>query len=343
MEEGRLTIGARKYKEYESVDVGEDERVRYRGLHHGASYLEHLDLLDCIRNGGPPRVTATDGMMAVAIGIAIDTCYASLALGLDRDDAGRVPACLGRLGFVAAMAICALLARRLLRPESPVSRDFRAGFRKSWADAMRLAGYPLAVGVPVALGVLALAGYYYTAQQLALRMATTVYVLFGVILLRSLALRWVFVRRRRLAIEQARQRRAARQAESEAGAEGEAGSGLPATAAPPEVDLAAIDSQTRHLIEYSLAVTGLLQTFSSLSLVGLVVQFLALAVERYRNAIVNTLIDLLAPQGIFERSDVEVREREGLVPLTGPVWGEVPPDLIEIVLDVSAQFIQFSG
>ena len=36
---------------------------------------------------------------AVAIGIAIDTCYASLALGLDRDDAGRVLACLGRLGF----------------------------------------------------------------------------------------------------------------------------------------------------------------------------------------------------------------------------------------------------
>jgi len=164
---------------------------------------------------------------------------------------------LGRLGFVAAMAICALLARRLLRPESPVSRDIRAGFRKGWANAMRLAGYPLAVGVPVALGVLALAGYYYTAQQLALRMATTVYVLLGVILLRSLALRWVFVRRRRLAIEQARQRRAARQAESEAGAEGEAGSGLPA-AQPPEVDLAAIDSQTRHLVEYSLAVTGLL-------------------------------------------------------------------------------------
>ncbi len=63
----------------------------------------------------------------------------------------------------------------------------------------------------------------------------------------------------------------------------------------------------------------------------LVVQFLAMAVERYRNSIVNTLIDLVAPQGIFERSDVDVREQEGVVPLTGPVWGEVPPDLIEIV------------
>ena len=36
---------------------------------------------------------------AVAIGIAIDTFYASMALGLDPDDAARVLACLSRLGF----------------------------------------------------------------------------------------------------------------------------------------------------------------------------------------------------------------------------------------------------
>ncbi len=63
----------------------------------------------------------------------------------------------------------------------------------------------------------------------------------------------------------------------------------------------------------------------------LVVQFLAMAAERYRNAIVDILADLLAPQGIYERSDVDVREKEGLVPIAGPVWGELPPDLIEIV------------
>lgn len=63
----------------------------------------------------------------------------------------------------------------------------------------------------------------------------------------------------------------------------------------------------------------------------LVVQFLSIAVERHRNTIVNILTDLLAPQGIYERSDVEVREQEGLVPLAGPVWGELPPDLIEIM------------
>ena len=63
----------------------------------------------------------------------------------------------------------------------------------------------------------------------------------------------------------------------------------------------------------------------------LVVQFLSIAAERNRRTILNILLDLVEPQGIFERSDVESREKEGLVPVTGPVLGEVPPDLIEIV------------
>ena len=68
--EGRLTIGTRKHKEYETIQVGEDERVRYRGFHHGASYLEHLDFLDAVRNGTPLRVTAADGLLSVAVGVA---------------------------------------------------------------------------------------------------------------------------------------------------------------------------------------------------------------------------------------------------------------------------------
>ncbi len=62
----------------------------------------------------------------------------------------------------------------------------------------------------------------------------------------------------------------------------------------------------------------------------LVVQFLSVAVERHKNAIVNALAEYAAPQGIFERSDTYTRELENLIPVTGPLWGETPPDLIEI-------------
>ncbi|RMF00802.1 MAG: class I SAM-dependent rRNA methyltransferase, partial [Chloroflexi bacterium] len=63
----------------------------------------------------------------------------------------------------------------------------------------------------------------------------------------------------------------------------------------------------------------------------LVVQFQSMAAERHRRTILNTLVDLIEPQGIYERSDTESREKEGLVPVAGPVWGEVPPDTIEIL------------
>lgn len=62
----------------------------------------------------------------------------------------------------------------------------------------------------------------------------------------------------------------------------------------------------------------------------LVVQFLSMASERYRQTILDALVDLVAPQGIYDRSEGETREKEGLVSVTGPVWGEVPPDMIEI-------------
>jgi 23S rRNA (cytosine1962-C5)-methyltransferase len=62
----------------------------------------------------------------------------------------------------------------------------------------------------------------------------------------------------------------------------------------------------------------------------LVVQFLSLAVEVNKSAVISHLADLTAPQGIFNRSDEAVREKEGLVPTAGPIWGELPPDLVEI-------------
>ena len=47
-----------------------DDHVAYAGLHEGASYLEHVDFLDAIRNGTPPKVTLEDGLLAVAVGEA---------------------------------------------------------------------------------------------------------------------------------------------------------------------------------------------------------------------------------------------------------------------------------
>ena len=62
----------------------------------------------------------------------------------------------------------------------------------------------------------------------------------------------------------------------------------------------------------------------------LVTQFLTLGMDRQRDLIVEALADLLAPKGIYERSDVDVREKEGLAQRTGLLWGTEPPELIEM-------------
>jgi len=47
-----------------------DERVRVEGFHHGASYLEHLDIQAAIRHQTPALVSARDGWWSVVMGVA---------------------------------------------------------------------------------------------------------------------------------------------------------------------------------------------------------------------------------------------------------------------------------
>jgi 23S rRNA (cytosine1962-C5)-methyltransferase len=62
----------------------------------------------------------------------------------------------------------------------------------------------------------------------------------------------------------------------------------------------------------------------------LVVQFLTLGTDRWRDEIVAVLAELLAPEGVYERSDVDVRAKEGLQKRAGLLWGREPPELVEI-------------
>ncbi|MEO1061291.1 MAG: Gfo/Idh/MocA family oxidoreductase [Actinomycetota bacterium] len=52
------------------VETIHDSRIRHEGLHHGSSYLEHLDFLEAVRTGSAPGVSLDDGLLAVAIGVA---------------------------------------------------------------------------------------------------------------------------------------------------------------------------------------------------------------------------------------------------------------------------------
>jgi len=63
----------------------------------------------------------------------------------------------------------------------------------------------------------------------------------------------------------------------------------------------------------------------------IVCQFTAAGAERWKREIVSALQAFSPCRGVYERSDVDVREHEGLPPLTGVLAGEPPPERIEIV------------
>jgi predicted dehydrogenase len=75
-----VKVGRRGEHWIGTVDTytAEDPRIAHEGLHHGSSYLEHVQFLAAIRSGGAASVTLDDGYWAVVMGAA---AHRSIELG----------------------------------------------------------------------------------------------------------------------------------------------------------------------------------------------------------------------------------------------------------------------
>lgn len=60
----------------------------------------------------------------------------------------------------------------------------------------------------------------------------------------------------------------------------------------------------------------------------LAVQCLSLGIHQRKKTIVDALVRIFSPRGIFERSDVAVRAKEGLPEEKGVLYGEVPDEVL---------------
>jgi potassium efflux system protein len=158
---------------------------------------------------------------------------------------------LGRVCFIAVMLLLAAVLQRLLLARNSPFRQLVLVSGGGWLTPLQITWRPALVLLPAALAVLAAVGYYYTAQQAALRLLETVAMLLSVINLGGVTRRWLLVNRRSLAREQAKQRRA------QAAAAAEADAAAPPTAELTDdaIDLAAISVQTQKLVRTFLAIT----------------------------------------------------------------------------------------
>jgi 23S rRNA (cytosine1962-C5)-methyltransferase len=73
-----------------------------------------------------------------------------------------------------------------------------------------------------------------------------------------------------------------------------------------------------------------------------VLQALSLGMERLKADVVADLVDLLAPEAVYERDDAPVRALEGLAEARGTLWGQLPAEVwvreggVDLRVDVEA-------
>ncbi|MEZ5975484.1 MAG: hypothetical protein R3E96_11770 [Planctomycetota bacterium] len=162
----------------------------------------------------------------------------------------------GRVAFCLAMAALALFLTRIGHPESPIWSQ-RATRKQGLMVKVHTFWTTAAMLIPVALIVLALLGYYYTALRLDLRMQWSLGFGLVLVLVHHVLLRWLNITRWKLAVAQAREKAKARAAAlAETPVESTESAVMPAFD-EATVDLPALDSQTRQLFKSGVTIGAL--------------------------------------------------------------------------------------
>ncbi|RDH81866.1 MAG: hypothetical protein DIZ78_15550 [endosymbiont of Escarpia spicata] len=183
--------------------------------------------------------------------IPIMVWVAFLVAMTESSSAGLYRDTIGRLVFSVAMLALLLFIWRVVRlKERSVERRTTSLVWRS-----RYIWYPLLLLIPFALIMLAAQGYHYTSLRLAGLIFSSLIVFLIALLIYFLAVRWLLVAQRRLALARAL---AKRQADIDSRASREAveqtGEITPEAIEIPEIGLATINDQTRRLLRLTLTV-----------------------------------------------------------------------------------------
>jgi len=171
-------------------------------------------------------------------------------------------ASLGRVLFTAQLLFLTLFLHKVLRPNGAVLGKNTKKNTNDWIYRSRYIWYLLAVLLPLVFIILSWWGFHYTALQLQSRLVRTLIFILVLVTVNAILHRWLYVARRRVAVEDAKRRRA----QAVADAEGLQGTlelpGTPAATLDEErVDLPALSEQTRQIFRTSIAVSAIIGFF----------------------------------------------------------------------------------
>jgi len=182
-----------------------------------------------------------------------------VAIRLDPLNAGWL---IGRVAFVILVASLAFAFLRLLSPGSGVLAPYLSAAERQTFGRLYRFFYPPLVLAPLALGLLFVMGYLYTAGTLVKLAVESAWMVVGLIVLAGLTQRWLRVTRRRIAFESAMDRRRESLERSE-----DQGQRRPDERAgrfesdQPEKDLEALSDTSSELLNAAIIVAGVIGFF----------------------------------------------------------------------------------
>lgn len=165
---------------------------------------------------------------------------------------------LGRLVFFTFTVANAIFLAYILRFSGPIMANLIQSRREGWLVRLKFIWYPLAVGFPLFLGLLAGTGFYYSAVALEERVFETILLVLGLIIINGLLLRWLFITQRRLAFQEIQHKQEAQKAQNEQASQADQAESDPLVIEEPEIHLAEIAEKNRTLLRNVMFFSALL-------------------------------------------------------------------------------------
>lgn len=162
---------------------------------------------------------------------------------------------LSRLLSIGVYLLLALTMHRLADPEEGTISSWVQQNKNGWIDRFAFLFHFLSVLLPVVMAVLTGVGFTYATNRLAVKFGQTIIFLYGLLFIRAFLIRWLGMRHRRMAIEQARQARQALQHD-------EKHKDIASVLAVPDTTdgkstLAEVSAQTRRLMSTTIVIVAI--------------------------------------------------------------------------------------
>jgi potassium efflux system protein len=153
---------------------------------------------------------------------------------------------LGRLTLIIFMIAIAIFLSQVLKPRSGLLQGHIKAHPLGWVTRLRYVWYPAAILIPMIIIGFAVAGYYMSALELQQKFIITLRLVFIIVILHEMVIRWLTLVNRQLALENARQKRKAIALKEKPQTTGPEDPALPVE--EQKIDIPKINAQTIKLL-----------------------------------------------------------------------------------------------